>query len=140
MNRYLASLALLLFMVPSLRAERGQVPATLSVEVRSPLMLASQATRRDLLGAVELYTIALYTAEGTVSRETLTSPDVPKALRIQVSYEETLRRKLALDWRSELVPRLSLRRLRTSRTPSRPFSMATRSSSNMCRPEERRCG
>ena len=106
MNRYLASLALLLFMVPSLRAERGQVPATLSVEVRSPLMLASQATRRDLLGAVELYTIALYTAEGTVSRETLTSPDVPKALRIQVSYEETLRRKLALDWRRELVPRL----------------------------------
>lgn len=40
MNRYLASLALLLFMVPSLRAERGQVPATLSVEVRSSLMLA----------------------------------------------------------------------------------------------------
>ena len=106
MNRYLASLVLLMFMVPSLCAEHGQVPTTLSVELRSPLTLASQATRRDLLGAVELYTIALYTPEGTVSREILASPDVPKALRIQVSYEETLRRKLALDWRRELVPRL----------------------------------
>lgn len=61
MNRHLAFLALLLFMVPSLRAESGELPATLSVEGKGPLTLASQAARRDLLGAVELYTIALYT-------------------------------------------------------------------------------
>jgi hypothetical protein len=106
MNRHLAYLALLLFMVPSLRAEGGELPATLSVEGKGPLTLASQAARRDLLGAVELYTIALYTDRGAVSREILASPDVAKALRIQVSYEEDLRRKLVIDWRRELVPRL----------------------------------
>ena len=70
------------------------------------MTLAAQATRWDLLGAVELYTIALYTDQGAVSRDILASPDVAKALRIQVSYEEDLRRRLALDWRRELLPRL----------------------------------
>jgi hypothetical protein len=91
MKRYLASLALLVFIVPSPRAEGGELPATLSVEGKGPLTLASQAARWDLLGAVELYTIAIYVDGGTVSREILASPDVAKALRIQVSYEEDLR-------------------------------------------------
>lgn len=106
MNRHLAFLALLLFMVPSLRAESGELPATLSVEGKGPLTLASQAARRDLLGAVELYTIALYTDRGAVSRDILASSDVAKALRFQVRYEEDLRRRLALDCRRELLPRL----------------------------------
>jgi len=106
MNRYLASLALLLFIVPSLRAEGGQPLATLSVEGRSPLTLASQATRQDLFGAVDLYTVALYTDGGMVSRESLASADAAKALRIEVNYNEDFRRKIALDWRRELIPRL----------------------------------
>ena len=106
MIRFLASLALLVLMLSSLRAAGGQLPATLNVEGRAPLTLASQATRRHLLGAVELYTIALYTEEGMVSRESLASANVPKALRIQVSYEEDVRRRLAIDWRRELLPRL----------------------------------
>ena len=106
MTRYLATLALLLFIVPLVRAEGGQPLATLNVAGRSPLMLASQATRRDLIGAVELYNVALYTDGGTVSRESLASADIAKALRIEVTYDEDFRRKVALDWRRELVPRL----------------------------------
>ena len=36
----------------------------------------------------------------------LASPDVPKALRIEVRYENDLRRHVLLDWWRELVPRL----------------------------------
>lgn len=106
MNRYVVSLVFLLCVMLSHGAQAGELPATLSVEGRAPLMLASQAARRDLLGAVELYTVALYTGDGVISRESLASPDIPKALRIQVSYNEDLRRRLALDWRREMVPRL----------------------------------
>ena len=68
--------------------------------------MAAQAVRRALLGAVELYTVAIYTDGAPVSRELLVSPDTPKALRIQVSYADDIRRRIAIDWRRELVPRL----------------------------------
>ena len=48
MNRHLAFLALVLFMVPSLRAEAGELPATLSVEGKGPLTLAID-WRRELV-------------------------------------------------------------------------------------------
>jgi Chalcone isomerase-like len=106
MSRYLASLAFLLCLIPSVDAQAGPPPATLSVEGRAPLTLASQAARRDMLGTVELYTIAVYTNDGTISRELLASSEAPKALRVQVSYDEDPRTKMVIDWRRELLPRL----------------------------------
>lgn len=66
MKHYLVFVVFGLCLTAFLRAEAGQPPATLSVEGRAPLTLAALATRRDLLGAVELYTIALYT-DGTAA-------------------------------------------------------------------------
>lgn len=39
-------------------------------------------------------------------QQPLVSPEIDKALRIQVLYREDLRRRLAIDWRRELVPSL----------------------------------
>jgi hypothetical protein len=58
-----------------------------------------------LLGAVDLYTIALY-ASPPFGRAEMLSPDVAKALRIQITYEPDLRRPALVDWQRELVPRL----------------------------------
>jgi Chalcone isomerase-like len=107
MNRFSASLLFFLSLTLSMGAQAEQPPpASLSIEGRGPLTHAARATRRDLLGAMELYTIALYTDGGPVTRELLASPDTAKALRIQVSYDEDLRRRTAIDWRRELLPRL----------------------------------
>jgi hypothetical protein len=105
MKRHLACFVFLLCLIP-LRAQAGQLPATLSIEGGGPLTLASQAARSDLLGAVELYTIALYTDGGAISRELLGSPSVAKALRIEVSFDDDLKRRVAINWRGELLPRL----------------------------------
>jgi hypothetical protein len=65
-----------------------------------------QATRVHMLGAVDLYSIALYVDRPLFDRAHLISPDVAKALRIVVTYKEDLRRRVTFDWRSELIPRL----------------------------------
>jgi hypothetical protein len=46
--------------------------------------------------------------EPLFDRAHLISPDVTKALRIVVTYREDLHRRVALDWRKELIPRLDL--------------------------------
>jgi hypothetical protein len=69
------------------------------------LRLAGQARRAHLLGTVDVYTVAIY-LDGVSDRERLASEDVAKALRIDVTYTEDLRRPIALDWRRELIPRL----------------------------------
>jgi hypothetical protein len=106
MNQRPTLLILLVCLAPSLQAQPGQPPSSLSVDGRGALARAAQAVRSDLLGAVELYTIAIYTDGDPVSRELLASPDAAKALRIQVRYQEDLRRRTAIDWRRELLPRL----------------------------------
>jgi hypothetical protein len=58
-----------------------------------------------LLGRVEVYSVAVY-VDGGGDRTTLASSDVPKALRIQIAYQDDLTRPIALDWRRELVPAL----------------------------------
>jgi hypothetical protein len=57
-----------------------------------------------LAGLEDLYKIALY-ATPPFDQSQLLSPDVAKALRIEVTYERDWRRP-AVDWFRELVPRL----------------------------------
>lgn len=80
-------------------------PQHIVVDGGTQLRLVSQARRTHLLGTVDLYTIAIY-SDGEMSREGLSGKNAAKALRIEVAYTEDLRRRMALDWRRELVPRL----------------------------------
>ncbi len=90
----------------SARAEPLNHPPAVTPDGASPLPLAAEAARVHLLGAVEMYTLALYVEGPALDRQVLASPDVAKALRIEITYEEDLRRRLPFDWRRELVPRL----------------------------------
>jgi hypothetical protein len=70
------------------------------------LPLAGQAKRADLLGTTELYTVALYAEPSSADLSSLVSPETPKALRIEITYEGDLRRRVTIDWRRELIPDL----------------------------------
>jgi hypothetical protein len=91
---------------PPARAQELERPAALKVERGTTLPLAGQSRRVHLLGAVELYALALYAQPSNLSLEGLASPETDKALRIQVLYREDFHRRLAIDWRRELVPSL----------------------------------
>lgn len=81
-------------------------PATITLDADAHLPRTAQAARIHLLGLVELYSVALYSAAPTVDRASLVSPDAPKALRIEIAFKDDLRRQVAVDWRTELIPRL----------------------------------
>jgi hypothetical protein len=85
------------------RAEGGH-PAAL--DTRPALPLAAEARRVHLLGAVEIYSVALYADAPLSNRAQLVAAEVPKALRIEVTYGEEWRGRITLDWRRELVPAL----------------------------------
>jgi hypothetical protein len=80
-------------------------PATLDLDAE-PLDLRGQATRLQLLGLVEVYSIALYLPRSAVDRDTIASPQTPKALRIEVRYEPGQFQRISEDWRRELIPPL----------------------------------
>jgi hypothetical protein len=82
-----------------------EMPEHIAVDGARQLRLVGQARRTHLLGTVDLYTVAIYSNAPTTG-EGLTSAKVAKALRIGVTYTEDLRRRVAIDWRRELVPRL----------------------------------
>jgi hypothetical protein len=67
-------------------------------------VLVGHATRVHLAGIEDLYSIALY-AEAPLAQSEMTSEDVAKALRIQVTYERDWHRPPVV-WHRELVPRL----------------------------------
>jgi Chalcone isomerase-like len=90
----------------SARAQGAHDPASIKLDGTAALSLVAQARRVHLLGAVEIYTLALYADGEILDRAHLASPDTPKALRIEITYEEDVRRPIALDWRRELIPRL----------------------------------
>ena len=83
-------------------------PATLTPDGgTAALTRAGQAARVHLLGFYELYSLAVYVDAPPIDRARLLSPDVPKALRIEIRYRDDLsRRKPAIDWQGELIPRL----------------------------------
>jgi hypothetical protein len=101
------SIVLLLSMFSDLaRAQPSLQPATLSLVGGKPVAKAAEARRAELMGVVDVYNIAIYSAGGTVDRQALISAETPKAIRIVITYKEDLKRHLALDWRRELIPRL----------------------------------
>ena len=91
--------------VVPMSARQGGPPEQIVLETTGRLRLAAHARRTHLLGAVDLYTVAIYAA-GAVDRDRLASADVAKALRIDVTHREDVRRPVAFDWRRELIPRL----------------------------------
>lgn len=105
MLRTLWAVVIAAFVPLAAHAQPNEHPSSLAAE-GSTLSRVGQATRVHLLGAVELYSLALYVEGSTLDRARLVSPEVAKALRIEVRYEEDLRRRLAVDWRRELIPRL----------------------------------
>jgi hypothetical protein len=70
-----------------------------------------------LLGLVELYGLAVYAHGPLGDRMHLASPDVSKALRIEVTYKEDLRRRIDIDWRREMIPALDARAVGHLRGP-----------------------
>src|SRR5918996_34401 len=82
---------------------------------------AAHARRARLLGTIDLYEIALY-VDGPVRPANLASPDVMKAVRLDVTYVEDLHRRVRLDWQRELIPNLvpaARARLRSAFAPLR---------------------
>jgi hypothetical protein len=88
------------------RAQSTAQPATVTLEDGATVPKRAEARRLHLLGLVEIYSLAVYVDGPTLDRAHVLSPEVPKALRIVVTYKEDLRRRVQLDWRRELVPRL----------------------------------
>ena len=99
-------LLIVLCMSASLRAEDEFPPSELMVEGAGRLPTAAHARRTHLLGAIEIYSIAVYVDASTLDLARLASPDVAKALRIEIAFEEDPRRPFPFDWRRELVPTL----------------------------------
>ena len=89
------------------RAQSPQHPASVNPEPGTTLPLAGQAERLHLLGLLEIYSVALYSKVPARDVERLASPDVAKALRIEIEYEEDFRRQLTIDWQRELIPPLN---------------------------------
>jgi hypothetical protein len=101
------SLPALISTVLLLSAPGLQHPAAVTPEGASAAVpLAAQARRVHLLGAVEIYSVALYVDVPLSERARLIATDVPKALRIEIAYEEETRPRVTFDWRRELVPSL----------------------------------
>jgi hypothetical protein len=98
------AIALIVGSTAILGAGQDRPPEQIGVGRSEPLRLWARAQRTHLLGTVGLYTVALY-GDDAVDRARLASVDVAKALRIEVTYDD-LQRRVAIDWRSELVPPL----------------------------------
>jgi Chalcone isomerase-like len=85
-------------------AQGGEQLPTLVAQGSTSLSRAGHATRVHLLGSVEIYTVGVYVEGATSDRQRLLSPDVSKALRIEIRYTEDLHRRVPFDWRRELIP------------------------------------
>lgn len=97
-----SSLLVVLSASVPLQAQSG-APAEVAVNGAGSLPLAAHAGRSYLLGTVDVYDLGIYVA-GPLSGARLASPDVAKALRIEVTYVEDLHRSMPLDWRREFEP------------------------------------
>jgi hypothetical protein len=87
---------------------KAGLPEQIAVDGGNPLRIEGHAHRTHLLGTIDLYTLGLY-SDGPIDRARLASVDVTKVLRIEITYQEDLRRRVALDWQRELIPALEPR-------------------------------
>jgi hypothetical protein len=108
MMRYLVCVVLVALSTAAPRAQAVEQPATLTPEGASPLPLAAQAVRTQLLGQLDMYSIAVYADVPLRESVQLAAADTAKAMRIQIIYKDDLRRRIRLDWPRELVPALEL--------------------------------
>jgi hypothetical protein len=97
--------ALIVVATASISARETRPPEQITIGERESLRLWGWAQRTHLLGAVDLYTVAVYSPAGS-DYARLAAIDAPKALRIEVTHQDDLRRRVPLDWQRELVPRL----------------------------------
>jgi hypothetical protein len=81
-------------------------PGTLQLEGGETVTRLGYATRAELFGAVETYTIALYLAGGGSTAAQIISPESSKALRFEMLYSPDIRPRIVNDWTRELVPSL----------------------------------
>jgi hypothetical protein len=106
MMRWIAyALAMTCCAVMPLRADEMRPPDHVALDGGRTVPLAAHARRTHLLGAQETYTLAVY-VEGSIDGARLAAADAAKALRIDVTYVDDLRRPEPFDWRRELVPPL----------------------------------
>ena len=109
MRRSLSYATALVLLVTSLAHAQGAThPATHAPEGGAPLSLAGQARRVHFLGTAELYSLAVYAESGPVDISQLASSSTAKALRIEIIYNNDLRRRMPIDWRRELIPALEI--------------------------------
>jgi hypothetical protein len=106
MARILISLLFFVTVSDAPSQREPQPPPTLALGTSS-LSLVTQARRTHLLGAVDLYDVAIYLPDNVPLRLALLDSEVPKALRLQVHAADDLPHRLTLDWRSELIPPLN---------------------------------
>jgi chalcone isomerase-like protein len=86
-------------------------PATLQLDRFPVLTRTAEVTRVELLGQVDLYSVAVYLEGAPHDLAAIASPDTAKAVRIEAKYdagsERELRPRVARDWRPELIPPLN---------------------------------
>jgi hypothetical protein len=101
-----ASAVCVILLIGSSAAAQGNPPPTLEIDRAAPLPLAGHAQRADRLGAVSLYSVGVYVSGSIGDRSRLAAEDVAKAVRIEITYKDDLRRWVTLDWRPELLPQV----------------------------------
>ncbi|HET8712510.1 MAG TPA: chalcone isomerase family protein [Gemmatimonadales bacterium] len=109
MPQLLGTLALGVLMSASLllTPQSAGQPRTVTPENGPSLPRAGEATRHELLGAVDLYSVAIYADAPLTDAARLRSPDRSKAVRLVVlSDDHDLGIRVRTDWWRELVPRL----------------------------------
>ena len=104
--RSLPAVVVLFLLSSGLVQAQGGSPPSIALDGVPSVPLAAQARRTHLLGTFELYRVAVYVDGSVRDLDRLSSPAVPKALRIEVTYEEDLRRRMTINWRGELIPPL----------------------------------
>jgi len=70
------------------------------------LTLAGQGTRTELM-FVELYSVGLYLPHHMSKAQAIETPNVPKAVRLEIRYDGSLPDRIPAGWRSELTPALT---------------------------------
>ena len=87
-------------------AAQGSHPSSIALDGGGSVPLAAQASRAHLVASVDLYSIAIYLNGSIRDAAAFLPRQVPKALRIEVTYQPDIKRPMPLDWQRELIPAL----------------------------------